>query len=512
MCPADGPSDSVPMMSVAQYVRASTDHQRYSAEGQSEANARYAAQRGMQIVRTYADDGRSGLTLRDRPALLALLDDIANQRADFRAVLVYDVSRWGRFQDVDESAYYEYLCRRAGVNVIYCAESFGDDGSPMAALVKAIKRAMAGEFSRELSKKVFAGQCRLVERGYRQGGVPGYALRRLLIGENGEAKGVLNPGERKSRHTDRVVLVPGPDNEVAVVRRIYERYINDNASERQIVRELNADGLLTDQGKPWCRAAVKQILTNEKYAGANVYNRESFKLRARRAQNPREIWVRKECAYASIVSQEQFDVAQRVRAAYAECHSEAFMVAELRRLLARHGRLSSTLVENESTSVKWRALVRKFGSLRSAFQAAGYDVPNGHERLARIRHRTSENHALVRDFMQQLRRRGIEARRESARAHLTLPSGLTIRLLIVRHVATHSALQVWRKKCAGQTPHFFAVIRLVDKEPRAYFLFPAVELPTRPSTLVQPTTAKFRVASIAAIVLAVKALETSKSM
>ncbi|MEO6246527.1 MAG: hypothetical protein ABIQ12_13930 [Opitutaceae bacterium] len=27
----------------------------------------------------------------------------------------YDVSRWGRFQDADESGYYEYICKRAGI-------------------------------------------------------------------------------------------------------------------------------------------------------------------------------------------------------------------------------------------------------------------------------------------------------------------------------------------------------------------------------------------------------------
>jgi DNA invertase Pin-like site-specific DNA recombinase len=37
-------------------------------------------------------------------------------------VLVYDVSRWGRFQDIDESAHYEFVCKQAGIKVAYCAE------------------------------------------------------------------------------------------------------------------------------------------------------------------------------------------------------------------------------------------------------------------------------------------------------------------------------------------------------------------------------------------------------
>jgi hypothetical protein len=43
-------------------------------------------------------------------------------RANFGVVLVYDVSHWGRFQDADESAYYEYLYKKSGVPVIYCTE------------------------------------------------------------------------------------------------------------------------------------------------------------------------------------------------------------------------------------------------------------------------------------------------------------------------------------------------------------------------------------------------------
>lgn len=97
----------------AQYVRMSTEHQQYSTENQSEVIARYAEQHGMEIVTTYADSGKSGLTLAGREELKKLLAEAESGHTDFNAVLVYDVSRWGRFQDVDESAYHEYVCRRA---------------------------------------------------------------------------------------------------------------------------------------------------------------------------------------------------------------------------------------------------------------------------------------------------------------------------------------------------------------------------------------------------------------
>ncbi|MCC8943899.1 recombinase family protein [Bradyrhizobium sp. Arg62] len=161
------------LQTAAQYVRMSTEHQRYSLENQAAMIATFAAARHIKIVRTYLDRGRSGLRISNRPALLALIDDILTRRADFNLVLVYDVSRWGRFQDVDESAHYEFICRDAGVQILYCAEQFENDGSPLSGIMKSLKRVGAGDLSRDLSLKVFAGACRQVRLGFKQGGRAG---------------------------------------------------------------------------------------------------------------------------------------------------------------------------------------------------------------------------------------------------------------------------------------------------------------------------------------------------
>jgi DNA invertase Pin-like site-specific DNA recombinase len=99
----------------------STEHQQYSTENQSRIIREYAARRGMVIVKTYTDAGKSGLRLDGRDGLKQLIRDVETAKADFDAILVYDVSRWGRFQDADESAYYEYICRQAKIEVHYCA-------------------------------------------------------------------------------------------------------------------------------------------------------------------------------------------------------------------------------------------------------------------------------------------------------------------------------------------------------------------------------------------------------
>lgn len=215
--------DTRPWIRAAEYVRMSTEHQQYSIKNQGDVIRSYAAAHGMSIVRTYADAGKSGLTIKGRDALQRLIKDVEAGTADFDVILVYDISRWGRFQDADEPAYYEYICRRANVQVQYCAEQFENDGSPIAAIVKSVKRAMAGEYSRELSVKVFAGQCRLIELGYRQGGPAGFGLRRFLIGEGGTRKGELGRGFTDRSRCSRSRARRGNRNCVRYISSVYRR-------------------------------------------------------------------------------------------------------------------------------------------------------------------------------------------------------------------------------------------------------------------------------------------------
>lgn len=268
----------------------------------------------MQVVLTYEDFGKSGLTLRKRGGLRRLLDDVESGTADFTVILVYDVSRWGRFQDTDESAFYEYRCRKNKIEVHYCAESFINDGSISATLLKAIKRAMAGEYSRELSVKVFAGKCRLIDLGFRQGGPAGFGLRRLVVDQHRNPKTILSHGEQKNLTTDRIILVPGPEDEIRIVREVFHLFTEERKPPKTIAKILNERGILSEQGRPWTRYMVFNMITNPKYVGTNVSNRTSCKLRGNLVRNPPEMWVRRENAFTSIVDPVTFEKAQQITA------------------------------------------------------------------------------------------------------------------------------------------------------------------------------------------------------
>jgi DNA invertase Pin-like site-specific DNA recombinase len=356
----------------AEYVRMSTEHQQYSTENQADKIREYAKNRNIEIVKTYADAGKSGLSIGGRQSLQQLIKDVESGAADFQMILVYDVSRWGRFQDADESAYYEYICKRAGIQVAYCAEQFENDGSTASNIIKSLKRTMAGEYSRELSVKVFTGQCRLIELGFRQGGAAGYGLRRVLIDQNRVFKGELARGEHKSLQTDRVVLMPGPAEEIRNVELMYNWFVEEGVPEAGIAARLNEMKVLTDLGRPWTRATVHEVLTNEKYIGNNVFNRISFKLKKKRVSNTPDMWIRKAAAFEAIVSPDLFYKAQGIILARTRRFTNEELIERLKSLYHSRGFLSGLVINETDGMPSTTVYAHRFGSLIRAYQMVGF--------------------------------------------------------------------------------------------------------------------------------------------
>jgi DNA invertase Pin-like site-specific DNA recombinase len=463
----------------AEYVRMSTEHQKYSTENQGDAIREYAARRGLEIARTYADAGKSGLSLEGRDALKQLIDDVQNGRADFQTILVYDVSRWGRFQDADESAYYEYICKRAGIAVQYCAEQFENDGSPVSTIVKGVKRAMAGEYSRELSTKVFTGQCRLIELGFRQGGPPGYGLRRKLIDQSGAAKTALVRGEQKSLQTDRVVLIPGPSEEVETVRWMYRTFVEEKKPEREIAELLNSKGTMTDLGRAWSRGTVHQILINEKYVGNNVWNKSSFKLKKKHVRNSPDMWIRAESVFESIVDRGLFDAAQAIIRERSYRLSDDEMLESLRSLLQAQGYLSGMVIDEKGHLPSSSAYQCRFGSLLRAYQLVGF-TPDRDFRYIEINRSLRAMHpGVVADAVMGIQRAGGQVAQDPATDILTINGEFTASIVIVRCRETGAGSLRWHVRFdTGLSPDISVAVRMdrQNREPLDYYLLPRLDM------------------------------------
>jgi len=469
----------LPLTSAAAYVRMSTEHQQYSTSNQMDVIREYAKRRGMQITKNYSDAGKSGLNIEGREALAQMIQDVQDGKINCSSILVYDVSRWGRFQDADESAYYEYICRRAGVAVHYCAEQFENDGSPVSTIVKGVKRAMAGEYSRELSSKVFQGACRLIQLGYKQGGTAGFGLRRMLIDQSGERKAMLKIGEQKSIQTDRVVLVRGPAEEVKIVRWIYQTFIDDGKNESEIAKSLNAQGVVTDFGRAWNRATVHQVLTNEKYIGNNVYHRTSFKLKRKHIENPPDKWVRANGVFEGIIEPELFFKTREIILARSQKLTDEEMLAKLRGLLSQHGHISGILIDETESLPSSAAFSHRFGSLISAYQLIGYD-PKVDYSFIEINRKLRKRHPeIVASVVQNIEALGAKASWDENADLLWVNNELRVSIVLCRHTATLAGSSRWLIRLdAGLKPDITIAVRMdaTNEGIRDYYVLPGIDM------------------------------------
>lgn len=463
----------------AEYVRMSTEHQQYSTENQADRIRDYAQHNNIEIVRTYADEGKSGLNIDGREGLQKLIADVQARNTDFEVILVYDVSRWGRFQDADESAHYEYTCKQAGIKVIYVAEQFENDGSPVSTIVKGVKRAMAGEYSRELSAKVFAGQCRLIELGFRQGGTAGFGLRRVLLDQSGQVKAELKRGEHKSLQTDRVVLRPGPEEEVRIVRLIYQWFVEQGVVEGEIAQRLNAMGFLTDLGRPWSRGTVHEVLTNEKYIGNNVYNRVSFKLKRERVVNPPEKLVRKVEAFPAIVAPELFFMAQGIIRARSHRYSDEDLLTKLKGLFEGKGYLSGILINEAEDMPSASVYAHRFGSLIRAYELVGFRPDRDFAYLEINRQLRRLHPEIVQRTEAGIMEIGGEVVRDADTDLLTVNGEFTASVVLARSRRTEAGSLRWKIRLdTGLCPDITVAVRL-DADNTGildYYLLPWLDL------------------------------------
>jgi DNA invertase Pin-like site-specific DNA recombinase len=463
----------------AVYVRMSTEHQQYSTSNQLDVIKEYAARHSFEIVKQYSDEGKSGLNIQGRDSLAQMIADVQSGNARFEHIIVYDISRWGRFQDADESAYYEYICKRAGVTVHYCAEQFQNDGSPTSTIIKSVKRAMAGEYSRELSTKVFQGACRLIQLGFKQGGPAGYGLRRMLIDQTGAHKSTLQRGEQKSIQTDRVILVPGPDAEVAVVREIYEMFLSQNKTESQIAVALNSRGLKTDLDRAWTRGSVHEVLTNEKYIGNNVYHRTSFKLKKKHIENPPDKWIRAKGAFQPIIDQQLFIAAREIILARSRRFSDEEMLELLKALYVKHGRVSGILIDEEEDLPSSAAFRNRFGSLLRAYQLIGYTPDIDYAFIEINKHLRAEHPKIVGNVIDRLKAISATAVPDESTGLVLVNSEIRVSIVLCRHTYTPAGSSRWVIRLEeGLKPDITIAVRMDAANTAAldYYLLPSIDV------------------------------------
>jgi len=357
---------------VAYYRHSAQDRQEYSIPIQREQVRKFAQENGIEVIKEFPDYGKSGLSSKGRDKFLEMLEYVAEGKEEFEYILVLDVSRWGRFQDLVLAPYYIGLCQQYGKKVIFTDIGFPREDDLAHFLRLNVESYRAATYSKELSDKVFKGCVNIAKHGFRAGGPPPYGLKRLLLDEQRNPVQILKPGQHKSIQNQRVTLVPGDKEEIAVVRRVFRNFVNKRQSPADIADLLNNEGLASPGRKSWTSGNIISILTNEIYIGTMVYNKTSQKLQSKSKMNPRDQWIRTENAFESIVEKELFHQAQVIlnsqKEEQAQKYSDEEMISKLKKLYEKYGIVTARQIGLRADMTSAATYSKHFMSLDMAFQ------------------------------------------------------------------------------------------------------------------------------------------------
>lgn len=272
-------------MKVVAYCRVSTnkEEQLDSLDSQQRFFSEYAIRHGFELVHIYADEGKSGTKMKNRPQLLKMLSDA--KQGSFELVLIKDVSRLARNTLDFLTSIRKLKALGIKVNFVNYDQTSSDSSEFMLTMLSAI----AQEESSNTSKRVKFGKRQNAERGK----VPN-----LIFGYD------KIQGDYYNLHIN--------EQEAAVVRRIFIMYTMKNWGTNRIARVLNSEGIKTKRGCNWTQNGIARILSNEIYRGRIINAKQEVEdfLTGKRRNNSKEQWLVVERPDLSLIEEETFDKAQ----------------------------------------------------------------------------------------------------------------------------------------------------------------------------------------------------------
>ena len=223
----------------------------YSLDAQRDKLRKYAAYEDMVVAGEYSDEGFSGKNIQGRQEFQRMLNDIQDCKDGVSYVLVFKLSRFGRnAADVLNSL---QLMQDFGVNLI-CVEDGIDSSKDAGKLMISVLSAVA-EIEREnIRTQTMAGREQKAREGKWNGGFAPYGYK-------------LESGN----------LVIAED-EVEVIRVIYDRYIHTNEGVAGVAKYLNRNGFVKKLRQNntipgFSRNFVQDVLDNPVYMGKIAYGR-----------------------------------------------------------------------------------------------------------------------------------------------------------------------------------------------------------------------------------------------
>lgn len=273
------------------YARVSSKEQaekELSIPAQLEAMRNYCKQKGWKLVHEYIDAGKSAKT-DERPEFQRMIAMAKKQNRNFDNIVVHKFDRFSRNRE--DHVIYKSLLKKMGV-FVYSVSEQTDPDTPHGFLIEGIMEVISEFYNLNLRNEVFKGMKENARRGFHNGGAAPYGYRLNKVSESS--------GATKS------ILVPGPDDEVATVKRIFHNYVYDNYGYKKIASDLNIEGIPSSSGNQWSYSSIHTILHNEAYLGNTIWNMHDYN--SGKKKKPEEEWIRQENTHTALVSKEVFDL------------------------------------------------------------------------------------------------------------------------------------------------------------------------------------------------------------
>ena len=266
-------------------------------------------------------------------------------------------------------------------------------------------------------------------------------------------------------------------------------FVVQRRSESEIAAALNAEGILTDLGRPWTRGVVHQVLTNEKYVGNNVYNRVSFKLKAKRVINPPEAWVRANGAFEGIVDPDFFEAAQRIIQDRSRRFTDQDLLDHLSDLLAKKGWLSGLVIDEVEDMPSSSTFRHRFGSLVRAYQLVGYSPGRDFRYIETNRALRALHPDVLNQVVADIGAAGGQVQRDPVSDLLHINEEFSASVVVVRCQVIASGGLRWKIRLDnGLRPDITVAVRMESDNAtvRDYYLLPWLDVGTCPSLRLAP--------------------------
>ena len=318
------------------YIRCSTEMQEDSPDQQKTEILNFSAKNGYDVKAWFVDFGKSGTTFDQRPEFQRMKKIVEN-KPNFKAVICYDESRWGRAIDAEENTYWRVYFRKFGIDVVLVKTSI-DPKHEYAPMLKAFEGVQASQYSKKLSELTLRGA--LNNGMYSNGGFPPLGYKRVAINLKSAAERELQDGEWSIPNQEKVIWALGEKSEMKTVLTIFEQRAAGQ-SYYSIAQALNKKGIPSikrgrwkSRDEKWSKGSVKYVLENRAYLGERIYNKNSMskiiasqkgvdlrldKVFPHWRKNPNE-WIVTKNAHPAIISEELWEKVQLLRRKRASYH------------------------------------------------------------------------------------------------------------------------------------------------------------------------------------------------